>query len=263
MNVELVGFSPFSLKNVGFHSHHYWEIVLNLEGAGTTVIGEKELPFYPGSIICQPPNVPHSKASGNRFKDIYIQASDFLIQTNGDILFFDDDEEKSFEALMFLSLRTFHKKDANYIPIVNALYESMQQILLSWSGNKPRNESVELFKNELINNFMNPEFHISDAVEKTAYCTDYFRRCFKKETGTTPIAYLIELRIEYAKKLLVQKSDSRISIAEIAYLSGFYDQHYFSRLFKSKVGCTPQDFVMKYNLYHSKKTVEDNANLLK
>ena len=254
MSVELVGFSPFSLLNVSFHSHQYWEIVLNLEGSGTTGIGDRELPFYPGTIICEPPNVPHAKTSNSRFRDIYIQASDFIVPTHGEILSFQDDEEKSFETLMYHCLRAFHKKDANYLPIVQSLYECMQQILLGWNGNKQKNKSVELFKNELINHFTNPDFRLSDAFRKTAYCSDYFRRCFKAETGSTPNAYLTKLRMEYAKKFLMQKEDTGMTIAEIAYLSGFYDQHYFSRIFKSRTGSTPQDFVRNYNLKKQNRT---------
>ena len=244
MNVNLVGISQFSINSAPVHSHNNWEIVLNLEGEGTTIIGDKEHYFYPGTIICISPNIPHSKNSENNFKDIFIQASDFSIRETNDVVIFTDDEEKSFETLMYLALRIFHKKEENYALIVNSLYETMQQLLLSWSENKQKNENIELFKNELINNFTNPEFEISDAMKKTSYCNDHFRRCFKKDTGITPISYLIHLRIEYAKKLLKQKSYMKMTISEISLLSGFYDSHYFSRLFKNKVGYTPQDYVL-------------------
>ena len=244
MNINLIGISPHSLKNSSVNSHNEWEIVLNLEGEGTTVIGEHEYNFFPGTIICQPPNIPHCKTSQNTFKDIYIQVNDFINPTNETVPIFVDDEEKSFETLMFLALRIFHKKESNYISIINSLSHTMYQLLLGWNSSIQKDDNVELFKNELILNFTNPEFEISNAMKKTAYCIDHFRRCFKKNTGTTPISYLINLRVEYAKKLLKQKYDSKMSISQIAFLSGFYDATYFSRMFKSKVGITPQDYAM-------------------
>lgn len=242
MKVVLVGISPYSIESFAAHSHDAWEIVLNFEGKGTSVIGGQELDFYPGTIICQPPNVPHSKISTHKFKDIFIQISDFINPKNEEIPVFVDDEEKSFETLMFLALRIFHKKESNYTSILNSLSETMYQMLLSWSGENLRNESVELFKNELIENFIDPEFKISDAMKKTAYCSDYFRRCFKRSTGITPVEYLTNLRIEYAKKLLQQNGSNRLTISKIAASSGFYDPHYFSRLFKNKVGVSPQKY---------------------
>ena len=252
MQVSLIGgMSTPLIKTSPLHSHNEWEIVLNVEGEGTTIIGETEYSFYPGTIICLPPHVPHSKTSPNTFRDMFIRSSDFIRPTKDEIPIFTDDEEKSFETLLSIALRAFHKKDANYISVVNSLYEAMQQMLLSWSGLKPKNESIELFKNELINNFMNPEYEISHAMKKTAYCNDHFRRCFKKDTGTTPISYLINLRIEYAKKLLLQKSSMKMSISEISYLSGFYDPHYFSRLFRNKVGMTPQNYILAQKICES------------
>lgn len=246
MKVNLVGNSPYSMKKASLHSHNHWEIVLNLEGEGTSVIGDKEYKFYPGTIICQPPNIPHSKISDNKFKDIFIQVIDFVLPTNDAVPIFIDDEEKSFETLMLLALRIFHKKEPGYAAIADSLYEAMYQLMFSWSANKPKNDNVELFKNELIENFTNPEFQISNAMKKTSYCNDYFRRCFKKETGTTPISYLMNLRIEYARKLLKQKSNMKMTILDISLSSGFYDSHYFSRVFKNMVGETPRNYALRH-----------------
>jgi AraC-type DNA-binding domain-containing proteins len=245
MKVNLIGISPYAQKSCPLHSHDEWEIVLNLDGEGTTVIGDREYNFYPGTIICQPPNIPHSKSSDNKFKDIFIRVTDFIILNNNEIPIFVDDEEKSFETLMFLTLCTFHKKAANSANIVESLYETMQQMLLGWGNNKPKNETIELFKNELINNFMDPEFKMSDIMKKTSYCNDHLRRCFKKDTGATPITYLTNLRIEHAKKLLKQKSCIKMAISQISYLCGYYDPHYFSRVFKSKTGMTPQNYMIE------------------
>lgn len=244
MKINLVGISQGSIKSSSIHSHNEWEIVLNLEGEGISVIGDKEYNFYPGTIFCQPPNISHSKTSKDKFKDIFIQVSDIIILSNETISIFIDDKDKSFETLMFLALHIFHKKEANYVSIVKSIYETMYQLLISWGENKSKNENVELFKNELIENFTNPEYLISTALGKTSYCNDHFRRCFKKDTGTNPVTYFINVKIEYSKKLLSVKGDTRMPISEISLLSGFYDSHYFSRVFKNKVGITPHNYMI-------------------
>lgn len=64
-----------------------------------------------------------------------------------------------------------------------------------------------------------------------ANCTQYHLiRIFQKDRGITPHAYLVQLRLENAKKLLA----SGCSIADAALESGFSDQSHLSRLFKAR-----------------------------
>lgn len=59
---------------------------------------------------------------------------------------------------------------------------------------------------------------------------------FKKATGQTPSAYLLQTRLS-AALTLVQYSEQ--SMAHIAEVTGFYDQFYFSRCFKAAYGMAP------------------------
>ncbi len=61
-------------------------------------------------------------------------------------------------------------------------------------------------------------------------------RIFKKAFGVTPYQYLISQRMELAKLLLL---NSNKSIREISADLNFYDEHYFSNLFKDKNGISP------------------------
>lgn len=62
----------------------------------------------------------------------------------------------------------------------------------------------------------------------------HFRRLFQEATGLPPGQYLLNLRLNQAKRLL-----STLPIAEVAARVGFSDPFYFSRLFKKKVGVAP------------------------
>ncbi|MDQ6930459.1 MAG: AraC family transcriptional regulator [Candidatus Eremiobacteraeota bacterium] len=61
-------------------------------------------------------------------------------------------------------------------------------------------------------------------------------RQFRSATGRTPYGYMLEIRLEHAKKLLKNSDDSIRAISRIV---GFLDPAYFSRFFKSSVGCSP------------------------
>lgn len=68
---------------------------------------------------------------------------------------------------------------------------------------------------------------------------DYLARIFKKETGKSIGAYLMEKRLHEAKKLLVQ---SHTHINEIAQQVGYDNFSYFSQIFKEKTGTTPGEY---------------------
>jgi len=63
-----------------------------------------------------------------------------------------------------------------------------------------------------------------------------FRSLFKTQTGTAPHHYLLDIRVNKAKDLLV---NTRLTVSEIAEHLGFTSVYYFSRLFKNRAGMTP------------------------
>lgn len=67
--------------------------------------------------------------------------------------------------------------------------------------------------------------------------TFYISKIFKSETGTTPIRYLINIRLEKAKELL--ENGWTGSIQEIAQQVGYDDAYHFSKLFKKHFGLSP------------------------
>lgn len=68
----------------------------------------------------------------------------------------------------------------------------------------------------------------------------HFLRLFKQRTGITPHQYILQRRIEKAKHLL---KHSKLSIADIAALTGFCDQSHLTRCFKRIVGITPKQLL--------------------
>ena len=66
-----------------------------------------------------------------------------------------------------------------------------------------------------------------------------FLRAFEAAMGSTPIAYVIQLRITHAAKMLRQTEDN---ITTIAYNVGFNDSNYFSRQFRKRFGVSPRSY---------------------
>lgn len=67
----------------------------------------------------------------------------------------------------------------------------------------------------------------------------YFSRVFKEEIGDTFNFYVNKIRIEAAKKLLLNE---KIPLIDISSMVGFEGQSYFSKVFKKMTGVTPGKF---------------------
>ena len=72
----------------------------------------------------------------------------------------------------------------------------------------------------------------------------YFSNLFKKETGMNFSAYLINVRMDSAKKLLTSTNET---IAAIADRIGYKDVRYFSKLFTKTVGVKPAVYRRLYS----------------
>lgn len=67
----------------------------------------------------------------------------------------------------------------------------------------------------------------------------HFARSFKQTTGSTPIQFLMQRRIDFAKRLLVE---SELPIVEIGLRAGFKNQSHFATLFRKITAMTPKAY---------------------
>lgn len=82
------------------------------------------------------------------------------------------------------------------------------------------------------------EINRSDLAELVYISNDYCSRIFRKETGRTLVQYVVEKRMEKAKKLL----ESDLSVKNVALMTGYSNFSYFSKVFKDMVGMTPMEY---------------------
>ena len=66
-----------------------------------------------------------------------------------------------------------------------------------------------------------------------------FQKNIQKHTGSSPLDYINDLKIEYAKELIMSES---YRMNEIAELCGYYDVSSFSKNFKQTVGEAPSRY---------------------
>lgn len=98
-------------------------------------------------------------------------------------------------------------------------------------------------KNYINQNYQN-EIRLSDVASLAGMSPSAFSRFFKLHTGRNLSDYIIDMRLGYASRMLV---DSTHSIAEIGYGCGFNNLSNFNRIFKKKKGCSPSEFRENYH----------------
>lgn len=86
---------------------------------------------------------------------------------------------------------------------------------------------------------LSEEISLSVLAEKFHLSGQYISQLFKSEIGVNFLAYLTNIRMENAKKLLLSSS---LSIAEISEQSGYGDYRVFTKVFKKSEGVTPSQY---------------------
>ena len=98
-------------------------------------------------------------------------------------------------------------------------------------------------KNYINKNYME-EIRLSTVADIAGMSPSAFSRFFRLHTGRTLSEYIIDLRLGYASRMLV---DTSKSIAEISYGCGFNNLSNFNRIFKKKKNCSPSEFRENYH----------------
>lgn len=245
LKINYVGRLFENTFKVEAHSHSTWEVVYYTSGDGYVDIGDEKIPFSENDIFVIPPNTLHTDYAPNGFRNYHYNLSEFDFNRDG-YLKFKDDENKGFLRIIAQLYYEYHLKRNNWQNIVNSLCDVLNQYMLAFSEELHENKYVEKVINEIIYNFSDTNFNISDVIDATHLNKDYFRRLFIKCTGKTPLQMLTLKRITFAKQLLLNQKKTNMLISEIAWRCGFSDYYYFSRVFKKETGMSPKCWTDKY-----------------
>jgi len=88
------------------------------------------------------------------------------------------------------------------------------------------------------------EIRLTKVADIAGMSPSAFSRFFKLHTGRNLSEYIIDQRLGYASRMLV---DSTNSIAEICFACGFNNLSNFNRIFKKRKGCSPSEFRDNYH----------------
>ncbi|HEY5584961.1 MAG TPA: response regulator [Ruminiclostridium sp.] len=122
--------------------------------------------------------------------------------------------------------------------IKNYVYEVLSDCMNFNISNKS-SELVDKINGYLEKHYIDASLTVAKISHELFFENSYLRRVYKTHTGKTIVQQLEDVRITKAKELLKQ---TNAKLSEIAHLTGFSDQFYFSRRFKLVTNLSPTEY---------------------
>lgn len=142
-----------------------------------------------------------------------------------------------FEKLKALSLF-----DGNRFETMSILYHILHRLAAHAEIDRIIMPAIEYIKK----NYSDSELKNSQLAQQCNISEVYLRRLFVKNFNATPKQFITDIRINKAKQLL---AEGAFKIQTIAQLCGFSSQYHFCRIFKTKVGMTPTEYMLQNRIY--------------
>lgn len=94
----------------------------------------------------------------------------------------------------------------------------------------------------LTQHYLEPHFDYPMLAQTSGWSYSYFKKLFTAAYGLPPKKYVTQLRMNYARELLVTQL---YSVTEVAEQCGYLDAYYFSAVFKRVFGVSPSAYKIK------------------
>ena len=231
----------FSMKQ---HMHDEWELVYCTGGKGQFEFQDRVLPYNVGDLVIIPPNVLHANNSEEGFTNIHINITDATFTFKEPLLISDDSEHHIMNTFRD-SFYFFNSEIDSKQLIIAAFGNLIVNYVIAFRNTKPLRNVVDEIKSNIMQNFTDCDYELDKYLHSIPFSYDYLRKLFKSEMGMTPHNYLTNLRIQMAEKLLCSSETVEQNISEIAYICGYSDSLYFSRVFKKNFGCSPKHYAAR------------------
>lgn len=252
-----------------WHYHPQCELTLILEGRGTRFVGDHIEPYGPGDLVLLGPNLPHTwagpAAAGRRQRAVVVQFDAGFAGRR----FFQMPEMRRVGQMLDAARRGLRFDPAAAGQVMGPLEalpglgadEQLVELLgvlcdlshisavraLASAGYEPTLRLREQQRIDKVCGYLHEHFTETIQQAKVAAMLRMnpaaFSRFFKRATGRTMTAYVNELRLGLAARLLIE---TNLSVLEICYRVGFNNAANFHRQFARLKGCSPGRFRRRF-----------------
>jgi AraC-like DNA-binding protein len=254
------------------HTHQFSELVIVVNGSGVHVVGQQQMKIATGDVFVISGNRTHAYQEINKLElynilydveSLSLPASDLSLLPGYHALFSLEPvyrERRGFESKLrlstddLLSVCTIIKlldgelsaKESGYKAMAMSHFLELQVFLSRCYSKESAGNNKELYRIGEAISYLEQQYDkpiILDELAQMAHMSKRnFLRIFADCMNTTPIAHLLNIRLNHAAELL---GNSNLTVTEVAYKVGFNDSNYFSRQFRKVKGISPREF-MRY-----------------
>jgi AraC-type DNA-binding domain-containing proteins len=250
-----------------YHSHSFYEFTYLFECDGYYYMDGKKIKLLNDTIILFPPGFKHGEivTEGQQFNLFavglegvkFLDIPGFYDNINGLSPFIDAGKYTKDIKLCCEEIRKeIIASKFGYRTIINGLIEKLivlmlrskqktntatnpkefiNQICIDYSNKKEIVSKIKYY----IDFYYSSKISLEDIAHNVYLSQAYIIKLFKEEMGETPINYLIKVRINKAKELLLE---GNLSIDEIIGMIGYTDVAHFSKIFKKYTGFSPSQY---------------------
>lgn len=222
------------------------------EGYVTVESGDKTVKLDAGKCLYYPPCVRHLytfSPIGNpvawyvHFTGCAAYESMALLEPHDDMIY-QIANRTIFEGLFHRLQYTYNtnriygveKAPMSFPEINGILLELIDVLIRSGNAKEPWNSSEIMIAAAYIREHFHEEVDLKDCAANAHLSMSRFTHLFSEKMGISPRRFILSLRIDAAKELLLYSS---LNVNEVSENVGFSDPSYFSRIFRKYAGVSP------------------------
>lgn len=241
----------------GAHYHDHFELEIVVEGSGSQIFNNQEFSLNVGDIyVLRPLDVHQIQSNDITIRNVKIKENamqQWILKRlytlkNPAVYHLDEEQFKLFINLFNLVSNELKEKASHALETTSLLCELIYTYFFRLDKQENNNADMS-FVNRVIyflqhDNRFTQRVTLQEIADYVGYSKFYTSTIFHKIYGVTIQQFIINLRIEYAKKL-INKTD--YSITEIALECGFSSSSNFYSQFTKLVGASPLQYKKQMN----------------
>ncbi|MGG1228515.1 helix-turn-helix domain-containing protein [Bacillus halotolerans] len=218
------------------HKHAYSQFLFPLEGNIDLETEDRQVKLKPDQFLYIPPECEHRFRSIGRNEclvlDVPLQA--MKIEEHHTAAGIEAAIDPFWSSIRHLLIEEAHTRSAHTLHLlVQYIKEKLQT---------HTHASIAY-----IHSHLSEPLTIQKLAKIEHYHPAYYSSWFKKQTGKSPQAYIADLRLEEAKRMLIEKN---VTLTVVSQSLGFQNLSSFTRWFAKSTGVSPR---MYRNTFHSDK----------
>jgi len=227
---------PMKIKG---RRHHGFLFTVN--GTETYHFSDRSITAPPGSVL----DIPRGESYATTLSgdESVVVVVDFELFSEGCRPFLISFTEQNSIKSCFTRIETeWRRTDCAHLPECKSIFYRIVGLMCSQLRLFLPSEKFDIIAGAveyLHAHYLDIDFRLEELSRIAGISHRYFESLFRRKYGITPKEYLLSMKIELAKELLLQ---DEMLIRDIALRLGYSDIYHFGRLFTARTGYTPSEY---------------------